>query len=63
MGLQQKIIKGEFLRNTVTLVTGTAIAQFIGIILYPVLSRLFTASEFGLLSTISQISAIIMVLA
>lgn len=59
--MTQGIFKSEFLKNAATLVTGTSIAQLIGILLYPVLSRLFMAEQFGLLSTLSQISVIIMI--
>jgi O-antigen/teichoic acid export membrane protein len=63
MKIKERFYRSEFIKNTATLVTGTSIAQFIGILTYPVLSRLFIAPEFGLLSTLSQISAIIMILA
>lgn len=36
-----------FLKNVLTLFSGTAIAQIIGIALVPVLTRLFTPEEFG----------------
>lgn len=62
MKLLDRIKRSEFVKNTLTLVTGTSIAQIIGILLYPVLSRMFLPSEFGLLSTIAQISAIIMII-
>jgi O-antigen/teichoic acid export membrane protein len=36
-----------FLKNVLTLISGTAIAQIIGIAIVPVLTRLFTPEEFG----------------
>lgn len=44
----KNILKSEFSRNVMTLLTGSAIAQFIPLLLTPVLSRLFSPEEFGL---------------
>lgn len=41
------IIKGEFARNVATLITGTAIAQAIAISVTPILTRIFTPSDYG----------------
>ena len=50
-------------KNFLTLVSGTTIAQVFSLIFYPILSRLFTPDEFGLLGSISTTSAIVVVLA
>lgn len=42
--------RSEFSRNVITLLTGTSIAQAIPILISPVLTRIFTPSEFGLLA-------------
>lgn len=55
--------KGDFVKNTLTLTLGTSIAQVIPILFYPVLGRIFSPEEFGLLATITSITAIIGALA
>lgn len=55
-------IKGEFARNALTLSVGTSIAQAFPILFYPVLGRIFTPAEFGLLATLTSITSILMVL-
>lgn len=58
----KNLLKSEFSRNVMTLLTGSAIAQFIPLLLTPILSRLFSPEEFGLfafyLSIITLFSAI-----
>ncbi|NLL27923.1 MAG: oligosaccharide flippase family protein [Bacteroidales bacterium] len=50
-----KIIKGRstFFRNTLTLLSGTVIAQAIPILLSPVLSRIYTTEDFAILAIIT----------
>jgi len=43
-------LKSEFSRNVFTLMTGTTIAQAIPIAISPILTRLYTPSDFGLLA-------------
>lgn len=43
----QQIFRNDFFKNLTTLVTGNAIAQLIGFLAIPVLSRLYTPEEFG----------------
>lgn len=50
-------------RNFMTLVSGTTLAQVFSLIFYPILARMFSAENFGLLSLLSSISAIITVIA
>jgi O-antigen/teichoic acid export membrane protein len=55
-----KILKRSlFLKNTATLVSGTALAQLIGVLLTPVLSRYFTPAEFGILGSVTTIAMIV----
>jgi O-antigen/teichoic acid export membrane protein len=56
-------IKGEFARNAFTLTLGTGIAQAFPMIFYPILGRIYKPAEFGLLATLSSITAILTVLA
>tara|TARA_R110002050_G_scaffold296359_1_gene456213 strand:+ start:6515 stop:7801 length:1287 start_codon:yes stop_codon:yes gene_type:complete len=56
-------IKGEFSRNALTLTIGTSIAQAFPILFYPILGRIFTPAEFGLLATLTSITSILAVIA
>ncbi|MFC1541689.1 oligosaccharide flippase family protein [Candidatus Latescibacterota bacterium] len=56
-------IKSEFIRNVITLMTGTSIAQVIPIAISPVLSRLYTPEEFGLFALFASVAGIISVIA
>lgn len=42
--------KSDFARNTITLMTGTTIAQAIPIVISPILTRIYTPKDFGLLA-------------
>lgn len=56
------ILRGEFLKNVATLVSGTTFVQVIAILIYPVLSRVYTPGDFGLFGlyvSIISITAII----
>ncbi|MBN2521614.1 MAG: oligosaccharide flippase family protein [Bacteroidales bacterium] len=55
-------IKSEFVRNSLTLSLGTTISQAFPMLLYPVLGRIYTPAEFGLLATLTSIIAILIVL-
>ncbi len=48
-----------FLKNIFTLVSGTAIAQLIAILAIPILTRLYSPEDFGLLATVVTISAFV----
>jgi O-antigen/teichoic acid export membrane protein len=55
--------RGEFANNTLTLTLGTSIAQFFPLIFYPLIGRIFTPEEFGLLATLTSITSILAVIA
>jgi lipopolysaccharide exporter len=57
------INRSEFTKNTLTLFTGTSIAQIIPVLISPVLSRLFSPEDFGLLALYMSISGILSVFA
>jgi O-antigen/teichoic acid export membrane protein len=63
MGFTNSVFKGSFVRNVLTLFSGSAAAQLIGLAFLPVLTRLFTPEEFGIfylfITTASIISLII----
>jgi O-antigen/teichoic acid export membrane protein len=48
MGFTNSVFKGSFIRNVLTLFSGSAAAQLIGFAFLPVLTRLFTPEEFGI---------------
>jgi len=50
--------KNSFRKNVVTLMTGTTIAQAIPIVISPILTRIYTPSDFGLLSLFLAITVI-----
>ena len=58
-----KILKSEFVRNILTLMTGTAIAQAIPVLISPILSRLYTPEDFGVLGLFMSIAAVLGVIA
>lgn len=51
--------KSEFSRNVLTLMTGATIAQAIPIAITPILTRLYTPEDFGLLALFIAITAIL----
>ncbi|MBL7110726.1 MAG: oligosaccharide flippase family protein [Bacteroidales bacterium] len=56
------IFRREFFKNVATLVSGTTFVQVIAIMIYPVLSRIYTPEDFGLFGlymSIVSISAIV----
>ncbi len=53
----------DFLRNVLTLLSGTVLAQAIPILLSPVLSRIYTPEEFGIFSIFSSFAAAVAVVA
>ena len=48
-----------FIKNVLTLTTGTAIAQAIPVLIAPVLTRLYGPSEFGLLTVFISVTALL----
>ncbi len=53
------IPKNEFLQNVMTLMSGTFIAQSIPILISPILTRLYSPADFGLLAIYMSVVAII----
>lgn len=52
------LFKSDFTRNVVTLMTGTTIAQAIPLAISPILTRIYTPEDFGLLGLFLAISSI-----
>jgi len=53
----------SFLRNVLTLTTGTTVAQIITLAALPILTRLYTPADFGLLAAFTVLGTIISTLA
>jgi O-antigen/teichoic acid export membrane protein len=56
-------IKGEFGRNVAAMMTGTIVAQALPIALSPILTRLYTPQDFGVLAIFMAMNAIVSVVA
>jgi O-antigen/teichoic acid export membrane protein len=50
--------RSEFGKNILTLSSGTAFAQVIPFLFYPIIARIFTPAEFGLLATLTALITI-----
>ncbi|WP_418367536.1 lipopolysaccharide biosynthesis protein [Tepidibacillus sp. LV47] len=57
--LQKVLSQGGFVRNVLTLMTGTTIAQAIPIAISPILTRLYTPKDFGVLAVFLSVTAMI----
>ena len=53
-----KIFKSSFSRNVATLASGTIIAQAIPVAISPILTRLYTPDDFGILALLMSIVAV-----
>ena len=58
-----KLKRSEFTKNVVTLTSGTAIAQAIPVLLSPILSRIFSPEDFGILALFMSVAAVLSVIA
>ncbi|MCP9747565.1 oligosaccharide flippase family protein [Lacihabitans sp. CS3-21] len=52
-------MKSDFLRNSLLLISGTSMAQFIPIVFSPILTRIYSPSEFGNLGLFIAINAVL----
>jgi lipopolysaccharide exporter len=59
----EKFNQSEFIRNVVTLMSGTIIAQAIPVLMSPLLTRLFSPYDFGVFSIFTSIASVIAVIA
>lgn len=57
--IKRLIPKSEFSRNVLTLMTGTTIAQAIPIAISPILTRMYTPEDFGLLALFMSLVSIL----
>ena len=61
--LKKYFPESEFVRNVLTLMTGTTIAQAIPIAISPILTRIYTPDDFGIFALYMSIAGIISVIA
>lgn len=61
MRLLGKLKGSDFFKNSLTLSGGVAIAQIVPFLFYPLLGRIFTAEEFGLLASLTSIISVLAV--
>lgn len=59
----QKIAHSELVRNSAKLLTANVVAQAIGLLVYPILTRLYTPEDFGLLNLFLSIGGVLVLLA
>lgn len=57
------INKSEFIKNSLTLFTGTTVAQIIPLLISPLLSRLYTPGDFGVLALYMSFASVLAVFA
>ncbi|MCF6364796.1 MAG: oligosaccharide flippase family protein [Bacteroidales bacterium] len=55
----KKVIKKDFAKSLLTLMSGTAIAQIISILAIPILTRIYTPEEFGIFGVFFSLSSVI----
>lgn len=52
----------SFARNALTLTIGTTIAQFLPLLIYPVLARIYSPEQFGILASLTSLISILTVI-
>lgn len=57
--LKESLVKSSFLRNIFTLIGGTAASQFLPLLALPVLSRIYSPEDFGVLALFTGIILIL----
>lgn len=60
--LRKQLFSSEFIKNSLTLSGGVAVAQILPFLFYPVLGRIYTPEQFGLLAVITSIVAVMFVI-
>ncbi|HEX3011504.1 MAG TPA: oligosaccharide flippase family protein [Syntrophomonadaceae bacterium] len=61
--LNQQLPAGSFLRNVATLTTGTVLAQVLTILTSPILTRIYSPDNYGILSLFISIMAVLAIIA
>ncbi|MGN1239473.1 MAG: oligosaccharide flippase family protein, partial [Paludibacteraceae bacterium] len=58
----RKIARSELVRNSAKLLSANVIAQAIGLLVYPILTRLYSPEDFGLLNLFLSIGGVLVLL-
>ena len=58
----KKYRDSSLVKNSFILILGTSIAQFLPLIIYPILARLYSPDDFGFLATLTAITSILCVI-
>lgn len=61
--LKKLSFKGEFFKNVVTLMTGTIAAQLFTVAISPILTRIYTPADFGVLALFTALNAVLSIIA
>lgn len=61
--MKSKLKSSSFTKNVITLLTGTVVAQALPIAVMPILARLYSPADFGILATFVAITSILGVIA
>ncbi len=59
--IKKYLTKNEFLKNSVIMISGTALAQLLPIALSPILTRLYSPEDFGVLAIFTSLSVILII--
>lgn len=59
----QRLMKGSFLRGVLVLASGTALGQVVMVLASPILTRVFSPAEFGLLASFTALASVLGVVA
>lgn len=57
--MKKTLLKSELVRNTGKLLSANVMAQVIGLIVYPILTRMYCSEDFGLLSLFTAIGSVL----
>lgn len=61
--IKKYLNRSEFIKNTLTLISGTTIAQLLPVLISPILSRLYKPDAFGVLATFTSLTVIFSMIA
>jgi O-antigen/teichoic acid export membrane protein len=61
--LQEKLAQGSFARNVLVMLTGSAVGQLAGLLLSPVLTRIYSPEIFGIAGSFTAVISILAVIA
>jgi len=54
------LLRSAFVRNVLVVMSGSAVAQAVGVVLSPVISRLFTPVDFGVFGTFTAVTGVLL---